>query len=69
MVEKEEESEEVVVHFEGWSSRYDELLHIKDGRLRHLTQEQLEKTRRTRKPKVCTLTEEDGGELRMLGLV
>ena len=45
VVDKDEETEEVVVHFDGWSSRYDELLHIRDGKLRHLTQEQLEKTK------------------------
>lgn len=43
IVEKDEETEEVLVHFDGWSSRYDELLHIGAGRLRRLSQEQLEK--------------------------
>ena len=52
VVEKDEEAEEVVVHFEGWSSRYDELLHIQERRLRCLSQEQLEKKARARKPKV-----------------
>ena len=54
MVEKYEETEEVVVHFEGWSARYDELIHIKEGRLRHLSQEMLEKSIKTRKPKVSS---------------
>lgn len=43
VVEKDEETEEVLVHFDGWSSRYDEFLHIGAGRLRRLSQEQLKK--------------------------
>ena len=55
MVEKDEETEEVLVHFDGWSSRYDELLHIQAGRLRHLTPEQLEKKTKALKTKVVGL--------------
>ena len=51
MVEKDKETEEIVVHFEGWSSRYDELIPIRDHRLRNLSQEMLEKTVRVRRPK------------------
>ena len=58
VMEKDEESQGVVVHFDGWSSRYDELLHIRGGRLRHLTQEQLKKKTRIRKPKVCDCVSE-----------
>ena len=36
-----EEEEEVLVHFERWSSRYDEVIPIKSGRLRQLTPERL----------------------------
>ena len=52
VVEKDEETGEVVVHFDGWSSRYDELIHIGEGRLRPLSQEQLQKASRTCKHKV-----------------
>ena len=52
MVEKYEDTEEVVVHFDGWSARYDELIHVNEGRLRQMSQEQLLKCVRTRKPKV-----------------
>lgn len=52
MVEKYEDIEEVVVHFDGWSARYDELIHVNEGRLRQLSQEQLLKCVRTRKLKV-----------------
>ncbi|CAI8036315.1 PHD finger protein 20-like protein 1 [Geodia barretti] len=51
VVEKDEETGEVVVHFDGWSSRYDELIHIGEGRLRPLSQEQLQKASRTCKHK------------------
>jgi hypothetical protein len=51
VVEKDEETEEIVIHFDGWSSRYDELVHIGEGRLRHLSREQLQKTSRTCKHK------------------
>ena len=52
VVEKDEETGEVVVHFDGWSSRYDELISIGEGRLRPLSQEQLQKASRTCKHKV-----------------
>lgn len=52
VVEKDEETQEVIVHFDGWSSRYDEVINISAGRLRPLTQELLLKTTRKRKPKV-----------------
>ena len=35
------EKEEVLVHFERWSSRYDELIPIAGGRLRHLSEARL----------------------------
>ena len=52
VVEKDDEEEEVVVHFDGWSSRYDEIIHIRDGRLRLLSAEQLAEKKKVRKPKV-----------------
>lgn len=37
VVELEENDKEVLVHFERWSSRYDELISISSGRLRQLS--------------------------------
>ncbi len=36
-LEEKEEGGEVLVHFERWSSRYDEVIPVKSGRLRHLS--------------------------------
>ena len=46
VTEKDVEDEEVVVHFDGWSSRYDEYVSIKSGRLRHISPEKLEQMER-----------------------
>ena len=37
MVELDEEEGEVLVHFDRWSSRYDELIAISSGRLQSLS--------------------------------
>ena len=37
VVELEEGEGEVLIHFERWSSRYDELIAVKSGRLRQLS--------------------------------
>lgn len=47
-IDDSEAEGEVLVHFERWSSRYDELVSVKSGRLRHLSLarlKQLEKER------------------------
>jgi len=41
VVELVESEGEVLVHFERWSSRYDELIAVKSGRLRFLTEAKL----------------------------
>ena len=51
MVEKDAEAEEVLVHFDGWSSRYDEFVHIRADRLRRLSQEQIERLEREKQEK------------------
>lgn len=38
MIEVDEDSREVLVHFDRWSSRYDEYIPIDGGRLRRLTE-------------------------------
>lgn len=49
------DGEEVLVHFDGWSSRYDEFIHIRAGRLRYLTREKLEKIERERQEKALKI--------------
>ena len=46
ITEKDVEEDEVVVHFDGWSARYDEYVRIKSGRLRHISPEKLEQMER-----------------------
>lgn len=41
VVELNQEDKEVLVHFERWSSRYDELIAISAGRLRQLSEARL----------------------------
>lgn len=42
VVELDQEEKEVLVHFERWSSRYDELIPISGGRLRQLSEARLQ---------------------------
>ena len=37
VIEVDEDDGDVLVHFEGWSSRYDEYVEVKGGRLRTLS--------------------------------
>lgn len=46
VVELEEEDKEVLVHFEKWSSRYDEYIPLKSGRLHLLSQSRQEEMER-----------------------
>ncbi len=50
----DEDDKDVLVHFDGWSSRYDEYIEIDGGRLRVLSQEALQLAEQKRvKRKVC----------------
>lgn len=46
VVELGEEDQEVLVHFEKWSSRYDEFIPLKSGRLQLLSQSRQEEMER-----------------------
>ena len=46
VVELNQEDKEVLVHFERWSSRYDELIAISSGRLRQLSETRLKELER-----------------------
>ena len=48
VTEKDEEDAEVVVHFDGWSSRYDEFVSVKSGALRQISSEKLIQMERER---------------------
>ncbi len=50
MLEIDEDSGEVLVHFDRWSSRYDEYILIGSGRLRKLTASRLKELQKEREP-------------------
>ena len=50
VLEIDEESGEVLVHFDRWSSRYDEYIPIGSGRLRKLTATRLKELQKEREP-------------------
>ncbi len=59
VLELDESSNEILVHFERWSSRYDESVPINSGRLRPLSlarQEELEKEKEKAKKVGCVCT-------------
>ena len=50
MLEVDEDSGEVLVHFDRWSSRYDEYIPIGSSRLRKLTANRLKELQKEREP-------------------
>ena len=61
VLELDESSVEVLVHFERWSSRYDEYIPLKSGHLRQLSLTKLEELKRDQEKakkvwKMCTNT-------------
>ena len=57
IVEVDEDEGDVLVHFEGWSSRYDEYVEVGSDRLRILTAEALQRVdqlARAKKVRMCT---------------
>ena len=50
VLEVDEDSGEVLVHFDRWSSRYDEYILIGSGRLRKLTAHRLKELQKEREP-------------------
>ncbi len=57
MIEVDEDEKDVLVHFDGWSSRYDEYIKVEDERLRVLSAEALRVAEQNRiKRKVCVCT-------------
>ena len=50
VLEIDEDSGEVLVHFDRWSSRYDEYILIGSGRLRKLTESRLKELQKEREP-------------------
>ena len=50
VLEVDEEGKEVLVHFDRWSSRYDEFIPIGTGRLRKLTLSKLKEIQKERDP-------------------
>ena len=50
VLEVDEDSGEVLVHFDRWSSRYDEYITINAGRLRKLTASKLKELQKERDP-------------------
>ena len=50
VLEIDEKSGEVLVHFDRWSSRYDEYIPIGSGRLRKLTANRLKELQKEREP-------------------
>ena len=58
IVEVDEDEGDVLVHFEGWSSRYDEYVEVGSDRLRILTAEALQRVdqlARAKKVRTCVL--------------
>ena len=51
IVEVDEDEGDVLVHFEGWSSRYDEYVEVDSKRLRILTAEALQRADQLAKAK------------------
>ena len=50
VLEVDEDSGEVLVHFDRWSSRYDEYIPVGSGRLRKLTANRLKELQKEREP-------------------
>ena len=50
MLEVDEDSGDVLVHFDRWSSRYDEYIPIGGGRLRRITPSRLLELQKDREP-------------------
>ena len=43
VIEVDEDEKDILVHFEGWSSRYDEYVEVESGRLKTLSSDLMQK--------------------------